>query len=225
MDHGEAIRQKATEKYLLDELEPQVRDEFEEHLFDCQECAVDVRAAAAFIEQSKIAIAGSREAVPARVPVRETPKANWFERFRLAWAVPVFALLLVVVGYQALSNHHLEEALNSPQVLPSFAVNVSARRGEPVPIALHEGQLFLLHLRISSPETFSTYIASLYSASEKLQWSVPIPAVAGEDLYTLKVSAAGLQSGTYTLKVKGITSSGQSKDVELPTPINVQVDR
>ena len=35
MDHDEAVRQKATERYLLDELDAEIRDQFEEHLFDC----------------------------------------------------------------------------------------------------------------------------------------------------------------------------------------------
>lgn len=57
MDHNEAVRQKATERYLLDELDPDVRDQFEEHLFDCRDCALDVRAAAMLVEQSKVVLA------------------------------------------------------------------------------------------------------------------------------------------------------------------------
>src|ERR1700751_56088 len=57
MDHKEAVRQNATERYLLDELDPELRDQFEEHLFDCQDCALDVRAGAMFVEQSKVILA------------------------------------------------------------------------------------------------------------------------------------------------------------------------
>src|SRR5215467_5533997 len=57
MDHNEAVRQNATERYLLDELDPELRDQFEEHLFDCQDCALDLRAGAMFVEQSKIILA------------------------------------------------------------------------------------------------------------------------------------------------------------------------
>jgi hypothetical protein len=46
MGHDEAVRILATEKYLLGELSPELRDQFEEHLFDCQRCAFDLRAAA-----------------------------------------------------------------------------------------------------------------------------------------------------------------------------------
>jgi len=47
MDHSEAVREMAAERYLLDELEPEAREAFEEHVFDCPECALDLRAARA----------------------------------------------------------------------------------------------------------------------------------------------------------------------------------
>jgi len=45
----EAMHTFAAEKYLLDELDRKLRDEFEQHLFDCQECALDVLAGATFL--------------------------------------------------------------------------------------------------------------------------------------------------------------------------------
>jgi anti-sigma factor RsiW len=36
MKHEEAVQQLAIERYLLDELTPELREQFEEHLFDCQ---------------------------------------------------------------------------------------------------------------------------------------------------------------------------------------------
>jgi anti-sigma factor RsiW len=53
MDHQQATQLMAVEKYLLDELAPEVRDEFEEHFFDCQECATDLRATAGFMDAAK----------------------------------------------------------------------------------------------------------------------------------------------------------------------------
>ena len=53
MDHQQATQLMAVEKYLLDELTPEVRDQFEEHFFDCQECATDLRATAGFMDAAK----------------------------------------------------------------------------------------------------------------------------------------------------------------------------
>src|SRR6266404_2189817 len=38
MDHKEAVRLQAAEKYVLGEFPPNLRDEYEEHFFDCAEC-------------------------------------------------------------------------------------------------------------------------------------------------------------------------------------------
>jgi anti-sigma factor RsiW len=53
MTHDEAIRVKAAEQYALGELPQPIRDEFEDHFFDCEECALDVKAAAAFVDNAR----------------------------------------------------------------------------------------------------------------------------------------------------------------------------
>src|ERR1700757_1664055 len=100
MDHAEAVRQQATERYLLDELDPELRDQFEEHLFDCQDCALDVRSAAMFVEQGKLILAEPSAHAAVKNPVPAAAKPGWFAWLRPAFAVPVFALLLAVIGYQ-----------------------------------------------------------------------------------------------------------------------------
>src|SRR3984893_19526268 len=100
MDHDEAVRTNVTERYLLDELDPEMRDQFEEHLFDCQDRALDGRAAAMFVEQSKAILSERPEAGPVKAPVPVSKAAGWFAWLRPAFAVPVFALLLAMVGYQ-----------------------------------------------------------------------------------------------------------------------------
>jgi len=53
MDHDEALQLQAAEKYVLGELPPSQRDEFEEHFFECQECALDVKAVAEFVDNAR----------------------------------------------------------------------------------------------------------------------------------------------------------------------------
>lgn len=42
-DHQRAVYLHAVESYLLDELAPALREEFEEHFFECLECAEALR--------------------------------------------------------------------------------------------------------------------------------------------------------------------------------------
>ncbi len=58
MEHNEAVQQMAVERYLLDELTPELREAFEEHVFDCQECTLDLRAGVAFVEEAKVQLPG-----------------------------------------------------------------------------------------------------------------------------------------------------------------------
>src|SRR5260370_39875487 len=101
MDHDVVVRLKMTERYLLGELDTDARDEFEEHFFDCPDCALDVRAGALFVEQSKVVLAEKAEPVSAGQPVTAAHPARpgWFAWLRPAFVAPVMVLLLAVIGY------------------------------------------------------------------------------------------------------------------------------
>lgn len=129
MDHAVAVDRKMTERYLLGELDPQACQEFEEHFFDCPDCALDVRTAALFIEHSKNSLAKESEPVAALSPVTKAlpPKPGWSAWLRPAFAVPVMALLLAVIGYQNLVIYpRQQQAFARPQVLPSAFLNIGA---------------------------------------------------------------------------------------------------
>ena len=48
MEHHEAVRSRAAERYVARELPPAERDAFEQHFFDCPECAQEVQFEQAF---------------------------------------------------------------------------------------------------------------------------------------------------------------------------------
>jgi len=223
MDHNEAVRQKATERYLLDELDPEVRDQFEEHLFDCQDCALDVRAAAMFIEQTKVVLAQPPATAEARVPAPAPAKPGWFAWLRPAFAVPVLALLLAVIGYQNFVTYpHLMVAANQPQVGPWTSVNVSTRGTATTTIKPHSGEGFGLLVNLPPEDGFASYSADLYNPAGKLEWSGPIAAPTAEEGRQIYIPSGHRQSGNYTLVVKGITAAGESKEISRQ-PIDVQI--
>jgi hypothetical protein len=215
MDHDVVVRQKVTEKYLLGELDPEARLEFEEHFFDCPDCALDVRAGALFIEQSKIVLAEKSVPVSAGWPVTvpAPAKPGWLAWLRPTFAAAVLALLLAVIGYQNLVTYpELHQALNRPRVLPFAAVNVGTwGSGGPV-IPTRPGEGFLLFVRIP-PDGYSRHTAELYNPAGKLEWSLAIPATQGQDQWPVQVPGAKREAGAYILVVRGLNQAGESKEV------------
>lgn len=102
MDHTEAVRLEAAEKYLLGELPKEQHAEYEEHYFECSACAEELRATVAFMEGTRQVMG---EKTPQAIEDRElvsvsSNRGGWFGWLRPAVAIPVFAALLLFIGYQ-----------------------------------------------------------------------------------------------------------------------------
>jgi hypothetical protein len=228
MDHDAVVRQKMTERYLLNELDGQARDEFEEHYFDCPSCAADVHAGAMFVEQSKVVLRAdlrgevrtedgrkiqSESMKPSAERMRVPARSGWLGWLRPAFAVPVLALLLAVIAYQNRANVLLRQAANSPQVLASAVVNVNVRGVEPVSVPGHAGQAFELTLNLPPGGRFSSYKLDLYSSPGKLQWSRTVSASGDTLSLYVPAGSSGSDHNPGTLAVQGIVASGESEDL------------
>ena len=218
MDHSESIRLMATEKYLLGELTPELREQFEEHFFECQECALDVRAGAALVEHSKVVlsepVAVSGLSRPSLVPAR----AGWFGWLRPAFVVPILAVLLAAIGYQNLVTYPKlkDEAamVNRPQILASASlINANTRGAGRTVVTAQPGEPFLLFVDIPAEARFSSYIAELDGPAGNSEWSLTIPAEMTKDTVPIRVPP-DRRTGMYTLVVRGIDSSS-GKGVEI----------
>jgi Putative zinc-finger len=215
MDHDLVVRQKLTESYLLGELDPQMRDQFEEHFFDCPECALDVHAGALFVERSKTVLAENpvNSSTISPQPHPTLPKPGWLAWFRPAIVMPVLALLLTVIGYQNLVSYpRLEQARNNPQLLPWTQVNVGTYGSETPAVQKRPHDGFLLFIRIPPDRDYSHYTADLYNSDGKLDSSLTIPA-STQDQWPVQIPAANRKAGTYTLAVHGISAEGKSTEV------------
>ncbi len=214
MDHEEAVRQNATEKYLLDELNPEQREQFEEHFFDCPDCATDMRAAALFVEHSKEILAESLPPAPAQQVVPQHAKPGWFAWLRPAYMVPAFALLLAVVAYQNLVQlPQLHSATTRPRVLPAISLNLLTYGSNSEPVVVASGQAFLLNVIIPPGARYSSYQVDLYNPKGKIDSSLPIAAASAGGTWPIQIPGADRESGTYKLAVHGRTAEGESKEV------------
>jgi len=217
MDHTEAVNQYAVEKYLLEELSPEARAAFEEHYFGCEECALDLRAAAAFIAQSRKELAR-----PAIVAVKE-PKRKLFSFPSLlgpAFAVPALAAMALVIGFQnivTVPQLRQEVAVASkPQILPSVTLVDGQSRGEEIrTVAAKAHEAFLLSVDILADNRFSGYLCSLYSPSGKMVWQLRIPASQAADIVPIQVPADSTEAGQNTLLVQGVSSDAGAAPVAI----------
>jgi Putative zinc-finger len=213
MDHTEATRLMAAEKYLLGELDPDSREQFEEHFFDCQECARDVRAGAAFVEHTKVVLA-EPVAVASASASAPPPKPGWLAWLRPSLVVPVLAALLVVMGYQNLVTYpQLKQMASSPQILPWASINVSTRGASTTQISPRVGQGFHLLVNIPPDSQYTSYTFNLSSPSGRLEWSRTIPAASSDEARSIYIPGTNQEQGAYTLAVRGSTATNESSDL------------
>jgi hypothetical protein len=236
MDHEVVVRDKITERYLLEELDPQLRDEFEDHFFDCPECAFDVRAGAAFVRHSKVVLkelAEEPEAQKAEGNLEKElaysssvikPNRGWFAWLKPAFAVPAMALLLVVVGYQNLVTlPNLGKQLHQPHMLPAITLNLLTYGANSAPQLIHDGEGFLLNVIRPRGHHYPAYRVDLYNPSGEVESSIAVKDSL-EDTWSISFPEAKRQSGTYKLEVHGITNSGQGIEVGSST-VELQVQK
>jgi len=221
MDHDVVVLQKVTERYLLNELASETRNEFEEHFFGCPECAIDVRAGAAFLDQSKVILAEAQQGqkISASSTVSVPRYRGWQLWLRPALTAPVMALLLAVVGYQNLVTYPKLKQASAPQVMEWASVNIGTYGGgEPdsaigPQITTPTGKGFLLFVRIPHQAGYSRYTAELYNPAGTVEMAVPIPADTSQDRWPIAIPGANRPAGTYSVVVRGTTPTGETVKV------------
>jgi putative zinc finger protein len=213
MDHETAVREKMTEKYLLRELDPEVREQFEEHFFGCPECAQDIRAESEFVTYAKEVLAEKSGIASGEARAPQAASGGWRAWLRPAFAAPLLAVLIAIVGYQNLVVYPGMRAALKPHVLPWTSVAVGTWGGERPTITAAEGKGFLLFVRIPPDGAYARYMADLYNPNGKLESTLTIPAAAGQDQWPVVVPEAHRHSGKYRLVVSGVTSTGESNEV------------
>jgi hypothetical protein len=208
MDHNEAIATQATERYLLGELGPEVRDQFEEHLFECQQCAVDLRAAAIFVEQSKVVLD------TVEVPRKPVPASGWgwMQWLRPAVVIPTMATLLAVIGYQEMSKS--ARPIEGPQLVSSLSlVAANARGANTQEASLSRGKPLIVFVDVPPVAQAGSYAVDFHNPTGSLLWTLPVSAEAAKDTLALQIPAVQGPVGTYSLVIRAIDAGGQSTEV------------
>jgi hypothetical protein len=224
MNHSEAVKEMAAERYLLDELTPNVRDAFEEHMFDCPQCALDVRVGAAFVNEAKtqlpeLAVGGA----VVHEAVKPAQKRNhWLSWWRPIFAAPAFAVLLIVFGYQNLVTFPaLRTAAIQPRIVPTAPL-YGATRGS-THITLTADRTHGIAVPVDLPVepgmgNFASYSFELYDPDGRLAWTgnlaSPAQAPNGDLQLSVVIPGRMLKSGTYSMAVSGVGAQGNRTAIE-----------
>jgi hypothetical protein len=208
MDHSEAIRLQAAEKYVLGELPKEVQDSFEEHFFDCGECATDVRSIAAFVEAGRQVL----RTEPVEVAATRTAenRGGWLFWLRPAFAVPALLILLAVVGYQNLITFpklRSGEAADTAQVFNSFslvAANLRSARGEgAVKVQVQKHETFALDFDFLPMRPFDHYLCQLQDETGRVVLQAGVPAEKAKQEVHLLVPGGLERPGKYSVVLAG----------------------
>jgi hypothetical protein len=206
MDHNEAIRLQAAVKYVLGELSQVQREEYEEHYFDCGECAVDIKALATFADTTREVLRqeGAAEFAKDLVPAR----GGWLRWFQPVVAVPAFAALLLIIAYQntvTLPQAREGASSSSAQFLfssyPLRGVNTAGDEGRM--LSIRPAEAFFLNFDFVPTRSFGNYIGQLEDAQGHVLLRSRIAGGNANQEAHLPIPAGMLHPGKYVLAFYG----------------------
>lgn len=219
MEHKEAVQLQAAEKYVLGELTGAQREEYEEHYFDCAECALDVKAAVAFVETGRAVLRAERAGAVAAQPVR--PAGGWFFWLRPAFAAPALAAFLAVIVYQSavtIPQARKEAALTAGQfVSSSFSLQMAnTRGGEEVKVRVRPEESFSLKFDFTPAKVFDSYLCELQDEAGRTLLQAGVPGTSVNQEAQFVVPRGLIKPGRYNLVFTGVpNSSGQGSGEEV----------
>jgi anti-sigma factor RsiW len=219
MDHNEAVRLQAAEKYVLGKLPKEQHAAYEEHYFDCPACAEEIKATVTFMESARQVV---REENPQVIDEKRLVSAarttgGWFAWLRPAFAVPIFAALLLFIGYQnSVTIPGLQQSLARipvAEVVRSFSLMSSASRGEgPSPQPIRVGAYEDWQLDVDPPgNSASGYVFQIQNESGKDLATFNVSTEVAKNTVPVKIRGGSLQPGKYTFVIfKGQTQPGEA---------------
>jgi hypothetical protein len=219
MNHSEAVEQMATERYLLDELSADEREAFEEHVFDCPTCALDLRAGSAFVAEAKIQLPAMTmtSAEPGKAGKPGKKASFWHSLWQPAFAAPVFAVLLIALIYEnTVTFPALRTAANQPRVVPVAPLHGATRGGDHPTLTADRAHGLVLPIDLPQEPGMAptvSYSFSLRDPQGKIAWSGAAAATAdnagGEQELSIVVPGAMLENGSYSLAVTSVDAHGE----------------
>jgi hypothetical protein len=207
MDHKEALRLQAAEKYILGELPPDLREQFEEHYFDCPECALGLRGLGTFVKASRL-ILKEEEISPRASSGATAERTGWFNWLHPVIAVPTIMALAAFVVYQitvTIPSVRKQVAVQTVAEVyeSSYRLQGATRGGDVTKVNVRPNESFALDFDFTPSREFPNYKGSLVDSSGR---AVLIFFLKGEQTNKevhLVIPGGKVHGGKYDLVVVG----------------------
>ena len=235
MDHTEALRLQAAEKYLLNEFSAPQREGYEEHYFDCRECAEDVKATAVFLESVRQLL---REGILEPQMARQKAAAaasgrtnrGFFAWLRPAFALPALAVLLIFIGYQnGVTIPRLKTTAPvalAPEIQKYVALPPLGSRGDSAgPLAVKVGARQAFVLEGDMPGNSDTgYLCQIADASGRVLYELPVSAEQAKDTVQIRIPGGALAPGSYEFVIHKRQGSASGSTKGIPSSVRFTVE-
>jgi hypothetical protein len=202
----------AVERYLLGELIGASLDSFEEHLFECSECATDVKTGVTFIDAARTELS-----VPRKVAAPNLESARrWTSWFTSPWVLaPALAACLLILAFQTFvlqPRIKLEVArAQAPAVLNPLILANAGPRGDSIPeVVAPEHGSFVVSLDVPATGGYSSYRCSLYAPDGSLLWQTAVSPEQARDALLIRLPADKTKEGLSTFLIQGLRAGGSS---------------
>jgi hypothetical protein len=208
MDHDQAERSHAAERYALREMPAEEAEQFELHYFGCTVCAEQLKTLRALAVNAR-ALEASESGKVLAFPSRVAPaRSSWWPAATAAgW------LVAAVLGWQ---HYQSAPAASGVEPMAAYALR-TVSRGEPNRVLLAPGiSRFALYLDPVWDARPASYQLQLSGPAQRTV-TVPAP-VGGQPLY-LSLDRTALPPGLYQLTVTdpaGTRLAGLEFDLQMP---------
>lgn len=211
MDHETAIRIQAAERYVLDEFPAEERAEFEEHFFECPECAEEVRSATIFAANAKAVLLDQR----AKEQAKLERSAGWPSR-RFWWPLAASAALNVALvaglGLEWLQSRKAAGGIE-PQFYSTVGVAAASRGSQSTGVLPTGARFFGVRFDLMPGQQFESIEYQILDAKGAVRSVKSLAAPAGESSeQQLAVPVVSLEPGEYVVVLSG-KQAGSSTEI------------
>jgi hypothetical protein len=208
MDHAEATRKFAAEQYVLGEMTAAEQAEFEQHFFECVECADAVETGAALATNARSVFAESNLGLAGQAQPRKTWSFWTSWRWAPAVALAGWAVAALLAGYQ-----FLRAPGGAGEFALAPAVSVRATRAAQELTFSKQTGTVAFAIDHEWEQSYTAYEAQIERAADHqlvFDGTIPGAQVAANPL-SVSLRTARLRTGTYTLSVYGLAEGTASK--------------